>query len=598
MRQSRYFIQTLREIPSEAEVVSHQLMLRASMIKKVAAGIYDYLPLGLKVIRKVENIIRENMNKAGAIELLMSVVQPAELWQSSGRWNHFGKELLRFKDRGNRDFCLGPTHEEVITDIVKSQVNSYKQMPVTLYQIQTKFRDEVRPRFGLMRGREFIMKDAYSFDIDDAGADVSYQKMYDAYKAIFTACGLAHKVVDADTGSIGGSFSHEFMVLAGTGEDTIISCNKCEYSANVEKAVVVDSGEKENAALKDMEEVATPNKHTALEVAEFLGVDIIHVPKTMIIRCEGVVVDGREEDIYVATTLDQDLQQKAEKILENSLKAAANRNVTQGAIVVLAKDGAIKALVGGVNYNKSQFNRAIQALRQPGSAFKPFVYLTALENGFEPDDEVNDTPINIQGWKPENDDKQYHGVVTLRQALAKSYNLATINLANAVGRGKIIKLARKMGITTPIENTPSMALGTFEVKVLDMAVAYASIANGGYAVWPYGIQEIFTRDGFQLYMRTPDDPEQILDSGAVDRLTDMMSDVINFGTGKNARLPFFAAGKTGTSQDYRDAWFVGFTDKYIAAVWVGNDDNSPMKGVVGGGLPARIWKQLMQDTNS
>ena len=309
-------------------------------------------------------------------------------------------------------------------------------------------------------------------------------------------------------------------------------------------------------------------------------------------------IGEREEDIYVATTLDQDLQQKAEKILENSLKAAANRNVTQGAIVVLAKDGAIKALVGGVNYNKSQFNRAVQALRQPGSAFKPFVYLTALENGFEPDDEVNDTPINIQGWKPENDDKQYHGVVTLRQALAKSYNLATINLANAVGREKIIKLARKMGITTPIENTPSMALGTFEVKVLDMAVAYASIANGGYAVWPYGIQEIFTRDGFQLYMRTPDEPEQILDSGAVDRLTDMMSDVINFGTGKNARLPFFAAGKTGTTQDYRDAWFVGFTDKYIAAVWVGNDDNSPMKGVVGGGLPARIWKQLMQDTNS
>lgn len=320
MRQSRYFIQTLREIPSEAEVVSHQLMLRASMIKKVAAGIYDYLPLGLKVIRKVENIIRENMNKAGAIELLMSVVQPAELWQSSGRWNHFGKELLRFKDRGNRDFCLGPTHEEVITDIVKSQVNSYKQMPVTLYQIQTKFRDEVRPRFGLMRGREFIMKDAYSFDIDDAGADVSYQKMYDAYKAIFTACGLAHKVVDADTGSIGGSFSHEFMVLADTGEDTIISCNKCEYSANVEKAVVVDCGKKENAVLKEMEEVATPNKHTALEVAEFLGVDIIHVPKTMIIRCEGVVVDGREEDIYVACMVRGDHEVNLSKV-KNIVKA-------------------------------------------------------------------------------------------------------------------------------------------------------------------------------------------------------------------------------------------------------------------------------------
>lgn len=320
MRQSRYFIQTMREIPSEAEVISHQLMLRAGMIKKVAAGIYDYLPLGLKVIRKVENIVRENMNKAGAIELLMSVVQPAELWQLSGRWNHFGKELLRFKDRGEREFCLGPTHEEVITDVVKSQVNSYKQMPVTLYQIQTKFRDEVRPRFGLMRGREFIMKDAYSFDIDDAGADISYQKMYDAYRAVFNACGLRHKVVDADTGSIGGSFSHEFMVLADTGEDAIMSCTKCDYSANIEKAVVVDSGEKEQAELKPKEEVATPDKHTAVEVAEFLGVDIKHVPKTMIIRCEGVVEGKEEKTVFVACMVRGDHEVNLAKV-KNILKA-------------------------------------------------------------------------------------------------------------------------------------------------------------------------------------------------------------------------------------------------------------------------------------
>ena len=320
MRQSRYFIQTMREIPSEAEVISHQLMLRAGMIKKVAAGIYDYLPLGLKVIRKVENIVRENMNKAGAIELLMSVVQPAELWQLSGRWNHFGKELLRFKDRGEREFCLGPTHEEVITDIVKSQVNSYKQMPVTLYQIQTKFRDEVRPRFGLMRGREFIMKDAYSFDIDDAGADISYQKMYDAYRAVFNACGLRHKVVDADTGSIGGSFSHEFMVLADTGEDAIMSCTKCDYSANIEKAVVVDSGEKEQAELKPKEEVATPDKHTAVDVAEFLGVDIKHVPKTMIIRCEGVVEGKEEKTVFIACMVRGDHEVNLAKV-KNILKA-------------------------------------------------------------------------------------------------------------------------------------------------------------------------------------------------------------------------------------------------------------------------------------
>ena len=316
MRQSRYFIQTLREVPSEAEVISHQLMLRAGMIKKVAAGIYNYLPLGLKVIRKVENIIRDNMAKAGAIELLMNVVQPAELWQLSGRWEHFGKELLRFKDRNDREFCLGPTHEEVITDIIKSQV------PVTLYQIQTKFRDEVRPRFGLMRGREFIMKDGYSFDIDDAGADISYKNMYDAYRNIFNACGLRHKVVDADSGSIGGSFSHEFMVLAETGEDSVISCNKCEYSANIEKAVVVDKGEKENTPLKEMEDVATPNKHSAQDVADFLQVDIKHVPKTMIIKCSGVKEGNEEKTIFIACMVRGDHEVNLAKV-KNIVKATS-----------------------------------------------------------------------------------------------------------------------------------------------------------------------------------------------------------------------------------------------------------------------------------
>ncbi len=322
MRQSRYFIQTMREIPSEAEVISHQLMLRAGMIKKVAAGIYDYLPLGLKVIRKVENIIRENMAKAGAVELLMSVVQPAELWQSSGRWEHFGKELLRFKDRSDREFCLGPTHEEVITDIIKSQVNSYKQMPVTLYQIQTKFRDEIRPRFGLMRGREFIMQDGYSFDIDNAGADISYKKMYDAYRDIFNQCGLRHKVVDADSGSIGGSFSHEFMVLADTGEDAVISCTGCDYSANIEKAVVVDSGKKESEQLKPMEEVSTPDKHTVTEVAEFLGVDLDHVAKTMIIKCSGVMVEGKAQDVFVACMVQGNHEINLAKV-KNIMKATS-----------------------------------------------------------------------------------------------------------------------------------------------------------------------------------------------------------------------------------------------------------------------------------
>ncbi|PIV23256.1 MAG: proline--tRNA ligase, partial [Deltaproteobacteria bacterium CG03_land_8_20_14_0_80_45_14] len=236
MRYSQYLLPTLKEVPSEAEVPSHQLMLRAGMIRKLASGIYSYLPLGLRSIRKVETIIREEMNRAGAIEVLLPFVQPAELWQESHRWEEYGGELARFKDRHNRDGCLGPTHEEVITDIARKEIRSYRQMPLNLYQIQTKFRDEIRPRFGVMRAREFIMKDAYSFDVDEKGADESYQKMIEAYTRIFTRCGLKFRAVEAETGLIGGTFSHEFMVLAETGEEAIVSCTRCPYAANIEKA--------------------------------------------------------------------------------------------------------------------------------------------------------------------------------------------------------------------------------------------------------------------------------------------------------------------------------------------------------------------------
>ncbi|MGB9628752.1 MAG: proline--tRNA ligase, partial [Thermodesulfobacteriota bacterium] len=236
MRYTQYFLPTLKEVPSEAEVPSHQLMLRAGMIRKLTSGIYNYLPFGLRVIQKLEAIIREEMNRAGALEVLLPFVQPAELWQESHRWEEYGKELARFKDRHNRDCCLGPTHEEVITDIARKEIRSYRQMPLNLYQIQTKFRDEIRPRFGVMRAREFLMKDAYSFDLDEKGADESYQKMVDAYCRIFRRCGLTFKVVEAESGLIGGSFSHEFMVLAETGEETIVSCTQCSYAANVERA--------------------------------------------------------------------------------------------------------------------------------------------------------------------------------------------------------------------------------------------------------------------------------------------------------------------------------------------------------------------------
>jgi prolyl-tRNA synthetase len=236
MRYSQLLIPTLREDPGEAEVISHRLMLRAGMIRRLAAGIYTYLPLGLRVIRKVERIVREEMDRAGGQEILMPMVQPAELWKETGRWDEYGKELLRLEDRNEREFCLGPTHEEVITDLVRREVRSYRQLPQILYQIQTKFRDEIRPRFGLMRGREFIMKDAYSFDRDEEGTKVSYEKMRRAYDRIFSRCGLKFKSVEAVSGLIGGAFSEEFMVLADTGEDAIVTCAACSYAANVEKA--------------------------------------------------------------------------------------------------------------------------------------------------------------------------------------------------------------------------------------------------------------------------------------------------------------------------------------------------------------------------
>ncbi len=286
MKYSEYFIPTLKESPADAEVISHKLMVRGGMIRKLAAGIYIYLPLGLKFIKNIENIVREEMNRAGAIELLMPSVIPAELWQQTERWYHYGKELLRIKDRHNRDFCYGPTHEEVITDLVSKEIRSYKQLPVNFYQIQTKFRDEIRPRFGLMRGREFIMKDAYSFDVDEEGAELSYKKMYDAYCKIFERCGLNFRVVEADTGAIGGSFSHEFMVLAKTGEDEIVTCNNCGYSANLEKAPVLKKEYPENISNEKeltLEKVYTPDVKSIEDVSKFLNVPKNKIVKTIIL---------------------------------------------------------------------------------------------------------------------------------------------------------------------------------------------------------------------------------------------------------------------------------------------------------------------------
>jgi prolyl-tRNA synthetase len=282
MKTSHLLIPTLRDDPGEAETVSHRLMLRAGMIRKTAAGIYTYLPLGLRVIRKIETIIREEMNRAGAQELLMPIASPAELWKETGRWNYYGKELFRFKDRHERDFCLGPTHEEVITDLFRREVRSYRQLPLNFYQIQTKFRDEIRPRFGLMRGREFIMKDAYSFDLDEEGARASYQKMYDAYTRIFTRCGLSFRAVEADTGLIGGDVSHEFMVLAATGEATVVYTANGTYAANVERAEVLPPTGVDDTPLQPLTAVRTPNCRTVEEVTSFLNISPQRLVKTLL----------------------------------------------------------------------------------------------------------------------------------------------------------------------------------------------------------------------------------------------------------------------------------------------------------------------------
>ena len=284
MRTSQLFIPTLRQTPGEAEVVSHRLMLRAGMIRKVAAGIYTYLPLGLRVLKKIEAIIRQEMNRAGAQELLMPILSPAELWRETGRWDFYGKELLRCRDRHDRDFCFGPTHEEVITDLFRREIRSYRQLPMNCYQIQTKFRDEIRPRFGLMRGREFIMKDAYSFDADEESARLSYQKMYDAYERIFTRCGLKFRAVEADTGLIGGSMSHEFMVLADTGEETIVYDERGSYAANVELAEAPPPAEEDDAAQLALEAVQTPGTKTVEAVCDFLKVSPDRLVKTLLYR--------------------------------------------------------------------------------------------------------------------------------------------------------------------------------------------------------------------------------------------------------------------------------------------------------------------------
>ncbi len=312
MRLSKMHLKTLREVPAEAEIPSHILMLRTGMIRKLASGVYGFMPLGWRTLRKIEEIVREEMDAAGGQEIHMSAIQPAELWQESGRWYAYGPELWRIKDRHGRDFCLGPTHEEIFTDIARNDISSYRQLPMNLYQIQTKYRDEARPRFGLMRSREFIMKDAYSFDRDQAGLDKSYDEMYAAYEKIFTRCGLDFRPVEADTGAIGGSNSHEFTALSEVGESEIAYCEKCSMAATVERAECADAPSQDDVEMLQMEEVHTPGTKTIEEVADFLKLDKNQTMKALLF----VTYDSEgNEDGYVAAFVRGDRELNMTKLV-------------------------------------------------------------------------------------------------------------------------------------------------------------------------------------------------------------------------------------------------------------------------------------------
>lgn len=338
MRMSKMYMPTLREVPSEAEIPSHQLLLRAGMIRKLVSGVYSYLPLGYRTIRKVEQVVREEMDRAGSQELLMSAIQPRELWEASGRWANFGPEMWRLKDRNDREFCLGPTHEEYFTDLVKDEIRSYKQLPLNLYQIQTKYRDEKRPRFGLMRCREFIMKDAYSFDIDDDGMREAYQKMWDAYDAIFTRLKLDYKVVQGDTGAMGGKISHEFMAMSEVGEGVVAYCDHCDFAATDEKSAVVYKAPAHSMEQLQMERVKTPEVKTIDALVEFFGTEKYVFGKSLVYSVQG-------KPVVVMVPGDRELN---ETKLANFLGAAGHEIEMADEDMIIEITGANKGFTGPV----------------------------------------------------------------------------------------------------------------------------------------------------------------------------------------------------------------------------------------------------------
>ncbi|ENQ3078523.1 proline--tRNA ligase [Bacillus multifaciens] len=467
MKQSMIFSPTLREVPADAEIKSHQLLLRAGFMRQNASGIYSFLPLGLKVLHKVEHIVREEMEKAGAVELLMPALQAAELWQESGRWYSYGSELMRMNDRNNREFALGATHEEVITDLVRDEIKSYKKLPLTLYQIQTKFRDEQRPRFGLLRGREFLMKDAYSFHATQESLDEVYNRLFQAYSNIFTRCGLNFRAVIADSGAMGGKDTHEFMVLSDVGEDTIAYSDTSDYAANIEMAPVIASYEKSDEVEKALEKVATPDQKAIEEICEFLNIEATNCIKSMVFKVD--------EKLIVA------LVRGDHEVNDVKLK-----NLYGAAVVELATHGEVKELL----------NCEVGSLGPIGTAEVEIIAdhaVQAIVNGCCGANEEGFHYVNVN---PERDFKvsQYIDLRFIQEGDISPDGEGTIRFARGIEVGHVFKLGTRysesMNATFLDENgkTQPIIMGCYGIGVSRTVAAIAEQFNDENGlVWPKAV---------------------------------------------------------------------------------------------------------------
>ncbi|SJZ65067.1 proline--tRNA ligase [Selenihalanaerobacter shriftii] len=504
MKMSKAYIPTLKETPSEAEVVSHKLMLRAGMMRKLSSGIYTYLPLGQKVIQKIEEIVREEMNREGAQELLLPALQPAELWQESERWNDYGPELMRLQDRHDRDFCLGPTHEEVITDLVRDEVRSYKDLPLNLYQVQTKFRDEIRPRFGVLRGREFIMKDGYSFDVDEAGLEENYQKMFDAYDRIFDRCGLDFRPVVADNGAIGGSESHEFMVLADSGEDTVVFCSECDYAANLELAVsdvkfVI--GDEEKA---EIEKVETPGVDTIESLAKFLD-----FPESKLIK----TLAYQTEDGYVLALVRGDYQLNEIKL--RNLLGAPNLEMADGE-ELLDDTGVVTGFAGPI-----ETSGEVKVVADPS--------VMEVVNGVTGANEADYHYVNVNA-KRDFDVDEIADIREIKEEESCIYCGGDLTLTKGIEVGQVFKLGTKyseaLGATYLDNNGKAqpMVMGCYGIGITRTVAAAIEQNHDEYgiiwpaAIAPYEVSLLTLGDGEVL--ETGQELYQNLKSAGIDVLFD------------------------------------------------------------------------------